>query len=166
MATMSDINAVGRRKTSVARVFMFTDKGSAVMVNKVPIEEYLGGRADLIKEALSPFAAIGKENDCLIKINVKGGGQSGQAGAIRLGISRVLAKLDEQTRKILRANGFLTSVPSIFQMHDLQHLHLPECFSPRERLIREVYFRSFCRRAEVVAVMTEWGKRDLVQHYG
>jgi small subunit ribosomal protein S9 len=108
MATMSDINAVGRRKTSVARVYMFAGKGSGVLVNKVPIEEYFGGRTDLLKEAMSPFDLLGKENDTLIKINVKGGGQRGQAGAIKLGISRVLAQLDEQTRKLLRTNGFLT----------------------------------------------------------
>lgn len=108
MAKMNEINAVGRRKTSVARVFMFTGKTKDIIVNKLPLKEYFKGRPDLIKEVVSPFEVLGKENSCLIKINVGGGGKSGQAGAIRLGISRVLAQLDEQTRKILRANGFLT----------------------------------------------------------
>ncbi len=108
MAGMNEIVGVGRRKTSVARVFMFTSKEKQILVNKEPLEDYFNGRADLVREVLSPFELIGKENTYLIKINVKGGGQRGQAGAIKLGISRVLAQLDEKTRKMLRANGFLT----------------------------------------------------------
>ncbi len=108
MARMNEINAVGRRKTSVARVYMFTGKDKEIIVNKKPLEEYFNHSMGIIKETMSPFKILGIENDCLIKINVKGGGKNGQAGAIKLGISRVLAQLDEKTRKILRANGFLT----------------------------------------------------------
>ena len=108
MAKMNEINGVGRRKTSVARIFMFMGKDKEIIVNKLPLEEYFKGRMDLVKEIMSPFEILGKENNCLIKVNVKGGGRRGQAGAIRLEVSRVLAQLDEKTRKILRANGFLT----------------------------------------------------------
>jgi glycosyltransferase involved in cell wall biosynthesis len=61
--------------------------------------------------------------------------------------------------------GFLTSVPSIYQPHDLQHRHLPELFAYRQRITREMQYRTLCQRARVVAVMTRWGKADLIQHY-
>ena len=108
MANMNEMHAVGRRKTSVARVYLFTGKSAGVVVNKKSLEDYFGGSEELIKEVLSPFEIVGKKNTDLIKINVKGGGKSGQAGAMRLGISRVLSQFDEKSRKILRANGFLT----------------------------------------------------------
>jgi glycosyltransferase involved in cell wall biosynthesis len=63
-------------------------------------------------------------------------------------------------------NGFLTDVPSIYQPWDLQHLHLPQFFTPRERLAREVWYRMFCDQAEVVVAPSRWGKRDIVQRYG
>jgi glycosyltransferase involved in cell wall biosynthesis len=62
-------------------------------------------------------------------------------------------------------NGFLTRVPSIYQPHDLQHLHLPQFFSSRDHLFRETTYRVFCAQAQIVAVMTSWGKRDLIQRY-
>ncbi len=61
--------------------------------------------------------------------------------------------------------AFLTELPSIYQPHDLQHLHLPELFGARERRRREVVYRTHCERAAVVVAMTSWGKRDLVSHY-
>jgi len=61
--------------------------------------------------------------------------------------------------------AFLTDVPSIYQPHDLQHLHLPELFSRRTRTRRELVYRTHCERAEMVVAMTSWGKRDLVTHY-
>ena len=108
MAKMNDINAVGRRKKSVARVFMFSGRGNDILINNRQLDEYFNGRPDLVNEVISPFKMLGQKNEYLIKVNVDGGGIRGQAGAIKLGISRVLAKLDEQTRKILRKNGFLT----------------------------------------------------------
>ena len=96
MASMNEINAVGRRKTSVARVYMFTGKEKGILVNKIPVEKYFEGRNDLIKEVMSPFDAIGKDNGCLIKINVKGGGQRGHltdpgTGAEQVARRRVFA---------------------------------------------------------------------------
>ncbi len=61
--------------------------------------------------------------------------------------------------------AFLTAVPSVYQPHDLQHLHLPEYFTPRARLGREVTYRAFCARARTVVMMTRWGKADLTKHY-
>ena len=61
--------------------------------------------------------------------------------------------------------AFLTTVPSIYMPWDLQHLHLPQYFSRRSRLAREVTYRTFCRQASAVAVTTRWGCRDLVEAY-
>jgi glycosyltransferase involved in cell wall biosynthesis len=61
--------------------------------------------------------------------------------------------------------AFLTSVPSIYQPHDLQHLHLPRYFSRRTRLAREVSYRTFCAQAAAVVMMTHWGRRDLIDAY-
>jgi glycosyltransferase involved in cell wall biosynthesis len=62
--------------------------------------------------------------------------------------------------------AFVTQLPSIYQPWDLQHLHLPHFFTPRERLAREVSYRLFCRRADFVAVASTWVARDLVRQYG
>jgi len=61
--------------------------------------------------------------------------------------------------------AFLTEVPSIFTPHDLQHLHLPYLFTPRERLKREVLYRTFSTQARLVIALSAWGKRDLIAHY-
>jgi glycosyltransferase involved in cell wall biosynthesis len=62
--------------------------------------------------------------------------------------------------------AFLTDLPSIYQPHDLQHLHLPELFSARERRRRERVYRTHCARAALVVAMTSWGRRDLIDSYG
>lgn len=63
-------------------------------------------------------------------------------------------------------DAFLTDLPSIYQPHDLQHLHLPGFFTPREREYRERTYRLHCERAEAVVVMTRWGREDVMNHYG
>ncbi len=63
-------------------------------------------------------------------------------------------------------DAFRTGVPSIYQPHDLQHLHLPELFSDWERRRREVIYRAHCAAAETVVLMTSWGRRDVIEHYG
>jgi glycosyltransferase involved in cell wall biosynthesis len=61
--------------------------------------------------------------------------------------------------------AYLTDVPSMYHPHDLQHLHFPEFFSDEAIRWREANYRAFCEQATVVSVTTEWGKRDLVDHY-
>ena len=63
-------------------------------------------------------------------------------------------------------SAFLTSVPSVYQPHDLQHLHLGQYFSARARLAREVTYRAFCAQARTVVMMTRWGKDDITARYG
>jgi len=96
----------GRRKTSVARVYLRSGKGS-IVVNGKEVDSYFANPEHVytVKQPLVATAAEGKFD---ILINVKGGGVTGQAGACRHGISRALAAHDENTIKVLRANGFLT----------------------------------------------------------
>jgi len=61
--------------------------------------------------------------------------------------------------------AFLTRIPSIYHPHDLQHKHLPQYFNPAKRLAREIIYRTFCHRANTVAVASSWIKSDLIQTY-
>ena len=96
----------GRRKRSIARVFMSPGKGD-IQVNGQPFRDYLC-RATLATVVLQPLVAIEGEKAYSIKVNVNGGGLTGQAGAIRLGISRALLGVSDDYRSILKEKGFLT----------------------------------------------------------
>jgi glycosyltransferase involved in cell wall biosynthesis len=63
-------------------------------------------------------------------------------------------------------DAFTTEVPSLYQPHDLQHLHLPELFSRWQYQRRETIYRTHCERAEAVVTMTSWGRRDFIESYG
>jgi glycosyltransferase involved in cell wall biosynthesis len=63
-------------------------------------------------------------------------------------------------------DAFATEIPSIYQPHDLQHLHLPHLFSRWERARRETIYRTHCERATLVVAMTSWGRRDFIERYG
>lgn len=63
-------------------------------------------------------------------------------------------------------SGFLTSVPNIYLPHDLQHVHLPECFARTELAWRDAVYPALCRQASTVVALTEWGRRDLETSYG
>ncbi len=98
--------ATGRRKTSVARVYIQPGTGN-IMVNKRNIDEYFGRETSkmVIRQPLELTENIGKYD---IFVNVQGGGPSGQAGAIRHGITRALLKADEALRGTLKKAGFVT----------------------------------------------------------
>ena len=99
-------NGTGRRKTSVARVYL--RKGTGVIkVNGKELKEYftIGIHQDTVMRPLSVTDNLGKFD---VLINVKGGGITGQAGACLHGLSRALLVLDETNRITLKANGFLT----------------------------------------------------------
>ncbi|ASQ91147.1 30S ribosomal protein S9 [Prosthecochloris sp. GSB1] len=107
------INAVGRRKTSVARAFLAPGKGS-VSVNKLPVEEYF--RDDQRRhEALRPLQLSGKSDEFDVKVNVCGGGISGQAGAVSLAIARALVEFDEENRLLFRKDRLLTRDPRMVE---------------------------------------------------
>ena len=96
----------GRRKRSTARVFMVPGKGD-ITVNGKPFRNYLC-RETLATVVMQPLVAIEGEKDYNIKVNVQGGGLTGQAGAIRLGIARALLGVNDDYRSILKEKGFLT----------------------------------------------------------
>jgi len=104
---MEYCEAVGRRKEATARVRLFLEGDGTVIVNDQPIEEYFVWGMDVLR-LKEPLEATATENRFTISVRVKGGGVSGQAGAIRLGIARALLKFDPDLRPILRKGGFLT----------------------------------------------------------
>ena len=99
-------SAVGRRKSSVARVFLTPGKGE-IVVNGKEIDEYFPHKV-LILDAMQPLAAISAEGKYDIKANIVGGGYNGQTGALRLGIARALVKANDANKPVLRAKGLLT----------------------------------------------------------
>ena len=99
----------GRRKSSVARVYLVPGTGK-VTINKRDIDEYFG--LETLKVVVrQPLTLTGTEGKYDVHVNVKGGGYTGQAGAIRHGISRALLEADAEYRPALKAEGFLTRDP-------------------------------------------------------
>lgn len=96
----------GRRKSAVARVFAKTGSGR-ITVNNKPVEEYFGRKTDqmVVRQPLE-LVALGEKLD--VMVTVTGGGPSGQAGAIRHGLTRALIDLDENLRQPLRRAGYVT----------------------------------------------------------
>ncbi|MAQ43586.1 MAG: 30S ribosomal protein S9 [Candidatus Marinimicrobia bacterium] len=103
----TDWRALGRRKSSVARVKISNGKG-VYTINNRSIDDYFGGRDVLKMVTKQPLELLGVDGQYDIDVNVNGGGLSGQAGAIRLGISRVIQEINPDFRKSLKENGFLT----------------------------------------------------------
>ncbi|MFV0498535.1 MAG: 30S ribosomal protein S9 [Bacilli bacterium] len=103
---MSVIQATGRRKQSVARVRMTGGSGK-VIVNGVDIKDYLPFET-LVMDVMQPFTITETVGKFDITVNVKGGGFTGQAGAIRLGIARALIIEDPDLRSSLKSSGMLT----------------------------------------------------------
>lgn len=96
----------GRRKKSVARVFLVPGNGN-VVINKRDMNDYFG--SDTLKYIVNqPLVLTNTLSMYDVKVNVYGGGFTGQAGAIRHGISRALLKADESLRLVLKKEGFLT----------------------------------------------------------
>ena len=96
----------GRRKTSTARVFLRPGKG-AITVNAKPLDQFFGRKtARMIVR--QPLELVQLENKFDVSVTVKGGGTTGQAGAIRHGLTRALIEYDETLRKSLRDAGFVT----------------------------------------------------------
>jgi len=98
--------STGRRKTSTARVFLRRGSG-AITVNKRPLDEYFG-RETARMIVRQPLEKTDMSDNFDISVTVKGGGMSGQAGAIRHGITRALIEYDSELRASLRRAGFVT----------------------------------------------------------
>ncbi|MCH8962242.1 MAG: 30S ribosomal protein S9 [Bacteroidetes bacterium] len=106
MAAPTQFAAVGRRKTSTARVYLRPGNGK-IVINKRPMEEYFS-LAWRQKAVRVPLVLTETSDQFDVVVNVKGGGLTGQAEAIRLGISRALLQFNEEYRKALRDAGYLT----------------------------------------------------------
>ena len=106
MTTFVQYYGTGRRKTSVARVYLRPGSGQ-VTINKRPLEQYFG-REVLRKIALQPLELTETGEQFDVYVNVHGGGLSGQAGAVRHGISKALTSFEPALRPQLKSGGFLT----------------------------------------------------------
>ena len=100
------IQSLGRRKESVARAYFYSGKGN-ITVNNIDVEKYFcrGTSKMILKQPLELTSSLNKYD---ISINVSGGGQTGQAGAIRLAIARGLQMIDKDLRDVLKKAGMLT----------------------------------------------------------
>ena len=113
MAAPTQFAAVGRRKTSTARVYLRPGNGK-IVINKRPMEDYFS--LEWRKKATqAPFVVTETSDQFDVVVNVKGGGLTGQAEAIRLGVSRALLLFNEEFRKPLRDAGYLTRDPRMVE---------------------------------------------------
>ena len=103
---MDKIHTIGRRKAAVARIYLSTGKGN-ITVNGKDFKEYFP--VDIMQYKLEqPFKTVDLEGKFDVKVNVVGGGTTGQAEAIRLAISRALCEVDLENRTVLKSEGLLT----------------------------------------------------------
>ena len=107
MAEKSKFIGIGKRKSSVARVSLFSHGKGNIEINGVHIDKYVP-RESLVTVIKQPLTVLEKNKEFDISVNVNGGGLSGQAGAIRLGIARALVLADSDNRPALKLNGLLT----------------------------------------------------------
>jgi small subunit ribosomal protein S9 len=104
---------VGRRKAATARVRLYTDESlGEIVVNGRPIDEYFTRLGDMDK-VKGPLQATGLEGNFFVSVLVRGGGVTGQSGAVRHGVARALLKSDPELRSVLRKGGFLTRDPRV-----------------------------------------------------
>ena len=107
MADKTKYIGTGKRKSSIARVSMYSPGKGNIVINGKSINDYIP-RDSLITVIKEPLVAVDNESNYDINVNVNGGGLSGQAGAIRLGISRALIKANSDFRSSLKSKGLLT----------------------------------------------------------
>ena len=110
---MEVIHKIGRRKTAVARVYVAKGKGK-ITVNKKDMAEYFP-TATLQYKVNQPLAMTNNDGNFDITVNVYGGGITGQAEAIRLGLSRAMCELDPENRLVLKPEGLLTRDPRMVE---------------------------------------------------
>jgi len=111
-ATKEQFAATGRRKTSIARVILRPGKGQ-ITVNGLPIEKYFPeAKLPVVKSPLETVSALNKYD---VFANIRGGGVTGQAEAMRHGIAGALLKVDSEMRKPLKTAGYLTRDPRMVE---------------------------------------------------
>ena len=110
---MEKVHTIGRRKTSIARIFISKGKG-AITVNKKNYTDYFT-TPTLQYKIQQPFMLTSTEGNYDLNVTVKGGGTNGQAEAVRLAISRALCKINEEFRAELKPEGLLTRDPRMVE---------------------------------------------------
>ena len=110
---MDTIHAIGRRKASVARIYLKKGKG-AITINKKDYKDFFPVEG-LQQRLLHPFSVLDLVGKFDVKVNVNGGGNTGQADAMKLAISRALCELDVENRPALKAEGLLTRDPRVVE---------------------------------------------------
>ena len=106
---MEPVNAIGRRKAAVARVYLSDGKGN-ITINNRDYKEYFGAET-LQYVVTQPLVLLNTADKYDIRVNLDGGGVKGQAEAVRLGITRALITIDPENKSVLKANGFVTRDP-------------------------------------------------------
>ena len=110
---MEVLNKIGRRKTSVARVYVSAGKGE-ITVNDRDYKEYFA--SEILQTIINqPFATVAEAGKYDVTVNVKGGGVAGQAEAVRLAIARALCEVSIEFRPALKKEGFLTRDPRMVE---------------------------------------------------
>ncbi|RAJ11272.1 30S ribosomal protein S9 [Arenibacter echinorum] len=110
---MEMIHKIGRRKTAVARVYVTEGKGN-ITINKRDLSNYFP-TATLQYKVKQPFTLTNNEENFDVKVNVYGGGITGQAEAVRLALSRALCEMDAENRLVLKPEGLLTRDPRMVE---------------------------------------------------
>lgn len=110
---MDVIHKIGRRKKAIARVYVSSGKGN-ITVNERELNDYFS-TATLQYKVQQPFTLTGNEGSYDVKVNVIGGGITGQAEAVRLALSRALCEVDVENRALLKPEGLLTRDPRMVE---------------------------------------------------
>ncbi|RYD73234.1 MAG: 30S ribosomal protein S9 [Sphingobacteriales bacterium] len=128
---MAYTNATGRRKTAIARIYLEAGSGN-ITINGKKYDEYFPAklRQFVIEQPLDVTTSLGTYD---IKINVKGGGLTGQAEAIRLGIARALVKENADVKPSLKEKGFLTRDPRMVERKKFGHKKARKSFQFSKR---------------------------------
>ena len=111
--TMDTIHTIGRRKSAVARIYMSKGKGN-ITVNNRESDKYFT-TATLLYILNQPFSLVKMEGKFDVKVNVSGGGITGQVEAVRLAISRALCQFDPENRSALKVEGLMTRDPRMVE---------------------------------------------------
>ena len=128
---MATTNATGRRKTAIARIYLGPGTG-IITVNGKPFEIYFPSalRRFVVSQPLEVSDNLGKHD---IKVNVKGGGLTGQAEAIRLAIARALIKDNAEVKPVLKSKGFTTRDPRMVERKKYGHKKARKSFQFSKR---------------------------------
>ncbi len=110
---METVHKIGRRKTAVARIYLTEGKGE-ITINNKPLDQYFT-TGTLQYKVKQPFMLTDNVDAYDVKVNVFGGGITGQAESVRLAISRALVALDEDNKSLLKAEGLMTRDPRMVE---------------------------------------------------